>query len=281
MVQAPAQRAGDGLRLVGDLLAQVGGEPAPRVVLLGDLDRLGLLGGRAAVERRGAKALDGDRGQLAVVEVGDLLGVAHERGDVGGDEHLVVADPDHDGRAVAGDDQLVGRGGVADREAVGADDPAQRGAHAVLELRLVGARDQVGEHLGVGVRDQLHAVGDELGPQLVGVLEDAVVDDRDAALGVDVGVGVDVARRPVGGPARVGDADRPVDALGQAGGHVAHTTLGLVHAQRAVLDHGHAGRVIAAVLEPLQPLHQDRHAVAPADVSDDPAHACSSVFSRR
>ena len=48
------------------------------------------------------EAVGADRRDLAVVQVHDLAGVADERGDVGGDEHLLVADAEHDGAAVTG-----------------------------------------------------------------------------------------------------------------------------------------------------------------------------------
>jgi hypothetical protein len=49
----------------------------------------------------------------------------------------------------------------------------------------------------------------ELGLQRLVVLDDAVVDHRDAARRVEVGVGVAVVRRAVGRPAGVPDADPP------------------------------------------------------------------------
>ena len=42
---------------------------------------------------------------------------------------------------------------------------------------------------------------------------------------------------------------------------------------RAVADHRDARRVIAAILEPPQPVDQDREDLLVADVTDDPAHA--------
>ena len=121
-----------------------------------------------------------DRGQLAVVEVGDRGGVANQRGQVGRDVHLLVADADDQRAAVAGHDDPVGEVGVHDREAVGALDHGQRLADLALEGVRVGAGDQVGEHLGVGVGGQVDAVVGEPGPQAGGVVDDPVVHDGDA-----------------------------------------------------------------------------------------------------
>ena len=85
--------------------------------------------------------------------------------------------------------------------------------------------DQVRHHLGVGGRGQRVPGRLELGPQLGVVLDDAVVDDGQAARAVDVRVGVLRGGAPVGGPAGVPDggvmARRRVGGqLGQLGHRV-------------------------------------------------------------
>ena len=69
-----------------------------------------------------------------------------------------------------------------DGDAVGALDRGQRVADLALEgVGASDAADQVGEHLGVGVGDQLDAVVGQPLPQRRGVVDDAVVDDGDLA----------------------------------------------------------------------------------------------------
>ncbi len=70
--------------------------------------------------------------------------------------------------------------------------------------------DEMGDRLGVGLRRQRVAARLESVAQLAEVLDDPVVDDRDVAGAVLVGVGVQVVRPAVGRPARVGEADRGV-----------------------------------------------------------------------
>ena len=89
---------------------------------------------------------------------------------------------------------------------------------------------------------------------------------------------VDVGRRAVGRPAGVADAGLAGEALGQPGLQVAHPAGLLVHAAvPASGEHGDAGRVVAAVLQPGQALEQERGGLLPADVSDDSAHAGESL----
>src|SRR6202034_2233360 len=54
---------------------------------------------------------------------------------------------------------------------------------------------------------ELDAVGLELVAEQFGVLDDAVVDDRDAVVRVGVGVRIGLVRLTVGGPAGVAEAD--------------------------------------------------------------------------
>ena len=75
--------------------------------------------------------------------------------------------------------------------------------------------------------------------QVGGVVDDAVVDDGDLALGVQVRVGVHVGGGAVGGPAGVGDAGGALEARGDLGLQVADAALGL--------DHLQAGRLRASV----------------------------------
>ncbi|GAA3311999.1 hypothetical protein GCM10020219_020890 [Nonomuraea dietziae] len=128
------------------------------------------------------------------------------------------------------------------------------------------------EHLGVGLGDELHALGDELGAQLVGVLDDAVVHDGDALVGRQVRVGVLVARHAVGGPAGVPDAERPLELGGYGLGQVSHAAFDLAQLEASV-GHHHPSRVVASVLQTLESLQQDRGRVLGADIGDDSAHA--------
>ena len=201
--------------------------------------------------------------------------VADQGGQVGGDEHLVVADADDQRAAVAGHHDPVGVRRVQDRQPVGALHPGQGLDHLPLQRLRLRAADQVRQHLGVGVGDQVDTGVRQPGPQRGGVVDDPVVHDGDVALGVDVRVRVDVVRRPVGRPAGVADADLAGEPLGQLLGQVAHPAGLLRHPQPALLaraEHGDTRRVVAPVLQPAQPLQQQRRRLLAPDVPDDPAH---------
>ena len=133
--------------------------------------------------------------------------------------------------------------------------------------------DQVGEHLGVGLRLELVAVGAQPLLDLEVVLDDPVVDDDERALAVGVGVGVLLGRTAMGRPARMADAERtgqrpfaedPLEHLEPAGG--------APHVERAVAEDGDARGVVAAILEPLEPLDDDTDRALPTDVPDDSTH---------
>jgi hypothetical protein len=89
-------------------------------------------------------------------------------------------------------------------------DLAERAPDGVREVALIALLDEMGERLGVGLRRQAVAARLEAVAQLAEVLDDAVVDDRDLAGAVLVGMRVEVVGPAVGRPARVREADRGV-----------------------------------------------------------------------
>ena len=115
----------------------------------------------------------------------------------------------------------------------------------------------------------------ELGPQRGEVLDDAVVDDRDRARAVEVRVGVAVVGRAVGGPPGVADAGRrrPGAAPRRAPlSRLASLPARFSVRELAVGEQRDAGGVVAAVLQPPQPLDHDLEGRLLPDVAHDAAH---------
>ena len=80
-------------------------------------------------------------------------------------------------------------------------------------------------------------------------------------------------RRAMRGPARVRDTGRSGRRIaGQLGGQVPEFALGAAALELAVMDGADAGRIIAAIFQPLEPVDQPvGHVAAPQD-SDNAAH---------
>jgi hypothetical protein len=205
-IDATDERLRDSARLLVDLLLHV----VPEAALLGldraPQDRLGLAFARPTLEVGDLAAGAAERDDLALIDEDHLPRLLEDRGDVRGDEALVVAEADDQRRRILRRDQLVRRLVVHDDDRVRPLDLQQRPAHRLGQIAGAGEllRDQVGEDLGVGLRGELGARGLEPRPQLQVVLDDAVVDDADRP---DlVGMRVDVRRPAVGGPPRMADA---------------------------------------------------------------------------
>jgi len=148
----------------------------------------------------------------------------------------------------------------------------------------------VGDDLGVGLAAEHIAARDQFGAQLVVVLDDAVVHEgdatgagaaaadgdrclRDTRAAAEVRVRVVHRRRAMRGPARVRDAGAGLDRVARDLGFEFGDARGAAGAaQLAALVHRDAAGVVAAVLEALQTLDQDRDDVAGADRTDDSAH---------
>ena len=124
-------------------------------------------------------------------------------GDVRGHVVLVRAQADHERRSHAGRHQAVRLVAVHQHDRVDALHLGERRAHGRLERALVERLDQVGDDLGVGLRDEAVALGGEARLQREVVLDDAVVDDDDPAAAVLVRMRVLLRRPAVRRPARV------------------------------------------------------------------------------
>ena len=133
--------------------------------------------------------------------------------------------------------------------------------------------DTVGDDLGIGLGGEGVALGFELRPKLVVVLDDAVVDEREA-VGRDVRMRVALGGHTVGRPARVGDTEV---AVGRGSVDRILQSLDLTDRAHALevagsVDDRNACRIVAAVLETPQALDEHRDDVTVGDCADDSTH---------
>ena len=153
-------------------------------------------------------AAAGQNGQLPVVHIGDVPGVADQGRHVGGDEVLPIAEAQQQGGVLPGGHQPVGIVGADNAQGIGPVHRVQQAVHGLKEVAAVAVVivQQLGHHLRVrlGLEHialllQLLLQGDE-------VFDDAVVDHGELAALAHMGMGVDVVGLAVGGPAGVSDA---------------------------------------------------------------------------
>ncbi len=210
---------------------------------------------------------------VAVVKIDHAARLRDHRGDVGGEEVLALAQPDHERAAHARAGHRIGivqghhaqrvRAMQIGRGFLRRDEEVFRGAEVVM--------DEVRHHLGVGLRLEHVAQGFQPLALFLMVLDDAVVHHGNAAAG-DVRMCIGLGHSAMGRPARVGNADNALEVLRENGtlhfGNAAHAA----HALNGSIQDGHAGRVVAAILKALEPLREDGHDVTAGDGSDDSAH---------
>ena len=133
------------------------------------------------------------------------------------------------------------------------------------------------DDFGVGLRAEHVAGGLEPVAQRFVVLDDAVVDDGDFAVG-DMRMRVGRRGRAVRRPARVRDAGVGVTAPAQSACAARSATRAVLTSRSRcgtrgiVADDREAGRVVAAVFEPPDAVDQDRDDVARGRRADDAAH---------
>ena len=270
-----AQRVADGARLLEDLLQHV-----VAVVALADH--------RAVVRRDALRPLDGapvriaDRDRVpaqhrpvALVEVADPPREGGERQRVRGEVGGVLGVPDGERRAPPGADEKPRVAREDDREGERPFQLGQRRGRGLLRVEAAGhvGIDQMGDHFCVGVGGELAPLRLQPRAQLAVVLDDAVVDHGDAAGGVRMRVGL--ARLAMRRPARVPDACRAAHrAAGDEALQLRELALGPAQLDRAVGEGREPRRIVAAVLEPPQPVQDVRRRRLAAGDADDSAHAC-------
>src|ERR1700733_14207772 len=91
-----------------------------------------------------------------------------------------------------------------------------------------------------------------------------------------MGMGIVRGRNTVRGPAGVGNADVAADRsrierLLQD----SYLADGAQAGDPATLEHGYAGRIVAAILQAPQPFHENGNRVALRNHTDDSTHSCS------
>ena len=234
----------------------------------------------------------GDDGHLPGIEESHVAGghiQAEQRQDgreVAGDDGLAVPVGDQDAAGVtqAHGADLVGVALLHDGHGLGATEQAAHPAEGILqgEALVESFLNEVGDDLGVGFRGEVVAAIQEVLLKLEIVLDDAVVDDGEVLVAAGVGMAVGVGGVAVGGPAGVSQAGIALGNLHQGiGGEAHHLADGLAELEVAVfVADGDAGAIVSAVLQPLQPLKDNRPGGLSAYVSDYAAHGPSLDYQR-
>jgi hypothetical protein len=142
------------------------------------------------------------------------------------------------------------------------------------EIALVMALDQVDDRLGVRLGGEGVAVREQAVAMLPVVLDDPVQDDRKLrAVAAEQRVRVRLRDAAVRRPARVAEAVSGGGAVGVGRDlEVLQVADSADVIEAAFLPEGDPGRVVAAVLEALQALEEERFALSGSDVTNDSAH---------
>ena len=113
--------------------------------------------------------------------------------------------------------------------------------------------------------------------QLAEILDDAVVDDREAVGGVRMRVAF--GRPAVGRPAGMADADGAGERLAREPRfEIAQLALGAPAGELSVLQRGDAGRVVAAVFEPLERVDERARDRLTSENAHNSAHASDGLL---
>ena len=129
----------------------------------------------------------------------------------------------------------------------------------------------MGDDFCVGIGREFGSLALKLAPQLGEVFNDAVMHHCKPLSGMRMRIGF--VRSAVGRPTGVADADRSAQGFAcEFLLQVFKLALRAPPHQRAVLQRGNAGEVVAAIFEALERVDQERRNRLAADYPDDAAH---------
>ena len=230
---------------------------------------------QSAVDVDDLHTVFGEHGEVAVVERNDVAGVRQDGRDIAGEEGLLFAQADDDrAAAVLGGHQQIGLVLADRRQRVGSRQFPTRFPHGTQQVEPLFHTliDQVGDQLGIGIGADCGAPGFESRAKVAIVFDDAVVDDDDRSS--PVGMGVDFGGLAVGRPAGVADSEMPVErSVAEDGFEIDELALRSTDLEAVALDDRHAGRVIAAIFEAAQAVHENiDSSMFATHVSDDSTH---------
>jgi hypothetical protein len=215
---------------------------------------------------------------LSVLQVGHTGRVGSDRHRVAGQQVLVVPHADHQGAAESRADNLARTRQADHAQAIRSLEPGQDLQHGLewLAGSFQFAADQVRDDLGIGLALEDETLCGEFPPQHRMVFDHPVVHDRDSvtfAAAAQMGVGVAIGGRSVRGPARMADSALTCQGLllEQLFQHP-HPAGALPQLDPPIIDCGQSRAIVAAILEPAQPRHQNRAGLMHPCVTNDSTH---------
>ena len=218
--------------------------------------------------------------QIAVREEEKIAGVIQNRGHVGSHEIFVFPQTNHGRWSIARCHDLIRLVHRNDRQRKHTGYVSHRLAHRFLQRWPVTIAwveeiffDQMGDDLSIRFGGELVAFLDQLLFEAEIVLHNPIVHDHNFPGAIAVRMRILFRGPPVRSPSCVADSGVPLRRVGRDDrGEVVELALRAHDLESAVLLHRDARRVVAAVLEPAQPIHQERERLPRTDVADDAAH---------
>ncbi|CAB4559222.1 unannotated protein [freshwater metagenome] len=274
---ASANGVGDGVRVLGDFFRH---EARPstlfarrRIPLDLKAFRLDNLTGK----RRYGDRIRRDRNDLVLSHGCGVTRVFYECCDIRTEKVLSITKTDDEWRVVSRGHNQVGLVGVNSQQGECAFESVDRlsKCRAQVSRRRERVRKQNRGDLGVGLTDELVALGNQLVLDLKEVLDNAVVNERQATIVSQMWMRIHIGRCTVRRPARMTNAGvargkrvrcQVIDQRLKLAG-----LLGRDHFAR-LGEHGNAGRVVSAVFLALESAQEHAERVLATHISDDSAH---------
>jgi len=147
-------------------------------------------------------------------------------------------------------------------------------AHGLFKVAIILVRHKMGDHFCVSFGFELMALLQKIQFEGHVIFDDAIMDNRKFTAVIRMGMGIDVGRFSVSGPARMANADHSfrfmADEFLTQGIKTAHTFF---HIDLTVMINGDTAGIIPAIFQFTQSINQKRGSLMAPNISNNSAHS--------
>ena len=264
----------DGLRLFIDFLEHEVFEAAFFSRFGIPVDFKDFLGNGFAFEVRDPDIIFHDDGDFPIIHDIRLAGIAEDGRDIRGDVVFALAETDDERIILLAANDLIRFKFAHEDQRIRTAQTAQDFADRAGEIPVVHVGAQVGDDFRIRFRLEVIPFLEEFFLQFHVVFDDAVVDDGEITFFIRMGMGVDIRRTAMSCPTGMADADRADDRMSLYGfSQVDQTACLFADSNGAVMIDGDTGRIITAVFQLCQTIHQKICCFSVSDVTYNTTHS--------
>ena len=218
-------------------------------------------------------------GNFLVLQQRNLPGVAQDGRNIAGGQVFPFAEAQHQGAVLADGPELVRFAPMQHAQGPAALQHARRLTQRLHHVAAVQVMQQMRDNLRIRLGNKHAPLPFQEFPQPLMILNDAIMHQGNVALYIRMGMRVQIAGLPMGGPPGMTDAQVAMQRMRlQPVPEILQPALGLAHLNLALIHHRDTRAVISPIFQVLQPAQQNLLRAAWTHISYNSAHVQSSSY---